>query len=106
MHTNSSRKGGAEIPEEGSNAMMPGGSDEDMHQGDLCDADLFGEMELDGEPEGETWPSQESSDSESESELFVRSDHSEEMSDNENDNGDEIDDITEEVESEDDSDDE
>lgn len=67
-----------------------------------------GEMELDGEQEGssegETWHSQESSDSESESEPFVHSEDGEENSDDENDIGglgDEIDDITEEVESDD-----
>ena len=51
---------------------MPGGFDEDMRGGDLSDV---GEMELDGEQEGssegETWHSQESSDSESESHLCI-----------------------------------
>ena len=38
----------------------------------------------DGDPDGETWPSQGSSDSECESQLFVHSEHSEEMSDDDN----------------------
>ena len=87
------RKGGAETPEEGIDERMPGGF---VHHGDLCDTP--GGMEIDGDPGGETWHSQESSDSEFESELFVHSEHSEDMSDDENDYsglGDEID-VTEE----------
>ena len=79
---------------------MPGGS---VHHGDLCDAP--GGMEIDGDPDGETWHSHESSASEFESELFVHSECSEDMSDDENDYsrlGDEIDDVTEEEENSDD----
>ena len=97
------RKGEAETPEEGIDERMLGDFDEDIHHGDLHDT---GGVELDGDPDGETWPSQESNDSECESELFVHSEHSEEMSDNDDDNSrleDEVDDVTEE---DDDSDDE